>query len=121
MKCLLSLKRISFKMYRKQRTSKTRNEAYLGAVHGNMRRYPSYRRNERTLCPKERNNRASFWNGEREPWIQIHPDVWESPDGNESRAYLCVYEFKEASKNEAKNGADEELFLVLFMHRWKKN
>lgn len=28
----------------------------------------------------------------------------EYPDRNESRAYLCVYEFKETGKNETKNG-----------------
>lgn len=31
-------------------------------------------------------------NSKRESWIPIHTDVWESPDENESRAYISVHE-----------------------------
>jgi hypothetical protein len=76
----------------------------MGALHGNMRGYQAYIGNEGIVCPQEGNHRKNLWNSKREPWITIYADVWQSPNGNESRVNLCVHEFKEAGKNQERMG-----------------
>lgn len=95
--CRMSL---SFTMYRKQKSRQTDNAAYLGALSGSVRRYPPDPWQERIILSQKRNDRTGFWNSERKPRIPIYTDVWESPDGNEGRAYICLHESKETGKDE---------------------
>lgn len=77
----------------------------MGAIHGNLRRYPLDDRDERFIWAAKRNHRKNLRNCKRESWFPIYTDVWKSPDGNESQAYICMYEFKRVSKNQGKTGA----------------
>ena len=86
-------------VHREQRPCENGYPTYLGALHGNLRRYPSDLGYERFVCTEKRNHRKTLRNSQRESWIPIHPDVWKSPDGNESRAYVCMYEFEKVSKD----------------------
>ena len=76
----------------------------MGVIHGNLRRYPSDIGDEGFVCTEKRNHRETFWNGKGESWFSIYTDVRKSPDGNEGRAYVCVHEFEEVSKDKGKMG-----------------
>lgn len=93
-------------MYGKQRACQTGNAAYLGAISGNMRRYPPDPWHERIILSAKRNDRANLWNSKRKPRIPIYTDVWESPDGNEGWANICLHESKETGKDESQERAD---------------
>lgn len=60
--------------------------------------------NERFICEKKRNHRKTLWKCKGESWFSLYTDVWKSPDGNEGRAYICVYEFEKVSKDKGKMG-----------------
>lgn len=45
-----------------------------------------------------------FGTAKEKPWITLYANVWKSPDGNEYRAFPCVHEFNETSKNQAETG-----------------
>lgn len=95
---------VSFTVYREQGSCKNRNPSYMGAIHGNLRRHPSDIGNERFICEKKRNHRKTLWKCKGESWFSLYTDVWKSPDGNEGRAYICVYEFEKVSKDKGKMG-----------------
>ena len=59
-----------------------------------------YSWDERFVFSQERNSRTTLWNSQRESWIQVHTDVWQGADGDESGAYLCVYESEKTSKDQ---------------------
>ena len=90
---------VYFTVYRKQRSCKNSNPPYMGTIHGNLRRYPSDVGNEGFICTEKRNHRENLWNSKGESWFSIYTDVRKSPDGNEGRAYICVYEFEKAGKD----------------------
>ena len=71
----------------------------MGRLHGNMRGYPAHVGDERTVFTPQGNNRTNLWNSQRESWIQIYPDVWQSANEDEGRADLCVHEFKETGND----------------------
>lgn len=50
---------------------------------------------------RKRNNRTDFRECKREPWIPVYANDRKSPYGNESRANICLHEFKETGKNES--------------------
>ena len=52
----------------------------------------------------KRNHRKTLWKCKGEAWFSLYTDVWKSPDGNEGRAYICVYEFEKVSKDKGKMG-----------------
>ncbi len=56
---------------------------------------------ERPVFSQKRNDRENLWNSQGEPRIQIYTYVWQGADGDESGAYLCVYEFKKACEDQA--------------------
>lgn len=56
----------------------------------------------RTLFPEKRNDRTDLWNRKGESWVPVYTAGGKSPDGNESRAYLCVHEPEKTGKNEGK-------------------
>ena len=76
----------------------------MGAIHGNLRRHPSDIGNERFICEEKRNHRKTLWKCKGESWISLYTDVRKSPDENEGRAYICVYEFEKVSKDKGKMG-----------------
>src|SRR5574344_1942605 len=76
----------------------------MGAIHGNLRRHPSDIGNEGFIRTEKGNHRKTLWNGKGESWFPIYTDVRKSPDGNEGRAYICVYEFEKVSKDKGKMG-----------------
>ena len=86
-----------------------------------MWRHQIHGGNERPLFSSERNNRKNLWDSQRKPWIQIYSDVWQGADGNESRAYLCVYESEKACKNQAwmavGNGLIKDISDLLFLQK----
>lgn len=87
----------------------------MGAVYGNMLRDTSDTGNERFIRNENGNHRASVWNSQGKPWLPLYTDVWESPDGDESRADICMYECKKVSKYKAKMGTFEYKKAVAFM------
>lgn len=91
---------ISVEMQLKQESCKNGNTPNFGTIPGDLQRYPSHGWNEETVYPEEGKHREVIRNGERESWIAIFPDDRISPNGNESRADICMHEFKEAGKNE---------------------
>ena len=95
---------LSFTVYREQGACKNSNPPYMGTIHGNLRGYPTDIGNEVIIRTEKRNHRKNLWNGKRESWFSIYTDVWKSPDGNEGRAYVCVYEFEKVSKDKGKMG-----------------
>ena len=44
------------------------------------------------------NHREIVWNSKRESWLPVYADDREGPDGDESRADVCVHESEEAGK-----------------------
>lgn len=88
----------------------------MGALHGNMRRYPSDFGNERFVCTEKRDDRKAVWNSKRESWFPIYSDVWKSPDGNEGRADFCVHEPEKVSKDQGKKRASGRENSPAFFH-----
>lgn len=86
------------------KTCQNDHQTYMGTVHGNMRGYQTYSWDERTVFSQKRNHRKNLWNCKRESWITVYADVWQSPNGYESRAHVCVHEFEETGKNQAEMG-----------------
>ena len=78
----------------------------MGTIYGNGGRHQTYPWDEGVIPRKETDNREDLWNGERESWIQIYTALRESPNGNEGRAYLFMYESKEAGKNATEDRKD---------------
>ena len=76
--------------------------------------------NERAIFTSQRNNRANLWNSKRKSWIQVYANVWQGADDDESRAYLCLYEFKETCKDQGRMGSTNGLIEPLFLYFIKK-
>ena len=85
----------------------------MGTVHGALRRYPPYYWDEGTLSTTEGNDREALWNSQGESRIPIHTAIRKALHGDESRAYICVYESQETGKDEGKDGADRTRFFAV--------
>lgn len=88
----------------------------MGALHGNMRRYPSDIGNEGIACTEKRDDRKAVWNSKRESWFPIYADVRKSPDANEGRAGFCVHEPEKVSKDQGKKRASGRKNFPAFFH-----
>lgn len=60
------------------------------------------------------NHREIVWNSKRESWLPVYADDREGPDGDESRADVCVHESEEAGKmvKKQKNSRQNESVKV---------
>ena len=108
------------KMHPEQKSPENSHAAYLARVPGDLRRYPSQKRDERAVWQKERNHRAGFRYSQRAPWDAIYPTDRQREDGHEGRAYLCVYEYEETGQysmeiQEVRLSGPEQFFrLIIF-------
>lgn len=84
---------------------KNGHPACMGAIHGDGRRYPLYTWNEGALPATKANDRKDLWDSQGESWVPIYPTVRKSPDEDEGRAYICMYEPKETGKDPESEGA----------------
>ena len=116
--------RVSFAVYRKQEPCKSCYETCMGRLYGNMWGYPAYRRNEGAILTQKRNDWKNLWNGKGKPRISIYAVVWQSADDNESRAYVCVHEFKKACKMQAGMGITDGIIqgkISCFRNKFHKH
>ena len=67
------------------------------------RGHPSYARYERSVRSEERDRRTSFGTAKENHGFR-YTQTRKSPDGNESRAYICLHESEKTSKNESPEG-----------------
>ena len=91
-------------MYRKQESCKSDNTSCLGKIYRKAEDIRHVRGNKAIYQKRKRNDRKNLWNSKRIPWISIYTIHRKSTDGNESRAYFCMYESKKLARFLGKNG-----------------
>ena len=71
-----------------------------------------------SVCATERDRRAPLRNSKRKPRIPLYTDDWKSPEGNESRAYVCLRESEKTGKDDSHEGkkGNPKVFIIDQVH-----
>ena len=70
-----------------------------------------------SVCANERDRRAPLRN-KKKPRITLYTDDRKSPDGNESRAYVCLHESEKTGKDDSQEGkkGNPKVFIIDQVH-----